>query len=115
MKKQIRLSENDLHRIIRACVNEALNEIQYNGQSFHGDNADDWNTLATHRLNNNDKDTDTVKNFTNSLRDMGNASDLNRSYYAKEKDKVKDRADALDKYKDSVNYIQKHNRFLKKK
>ena len=35
-KKLIRLTEADLHRIVKESVNKVLNEVEYNGGSYHG-------------------------------------------------------------------------------
>ena len=50
-KQVIRLTESDLHRIIKESVNKVLKEVSLKGKSgkeysFHGDNYDSWNTLA---------------------------------------------------------------------
>jgi len=45
MKRTIRLTESDLHRIVKECVNQALNEVTYGGESFHGDNPEDWDAI----------------------------------------------------------------------
>ena len=45
-KKHIRLTESDLHRIIKESVNKVLNEVMYNGKSLHGNNPDDWKYMA---------------------------------------------------------------------
>lgn len=41
MKKTIKLTESDLHRLI----SEAINEVKYDGMSLHGTNQDDWNKV----------------------------------------------------------------------
>ena len=46
MKKLVRLTESDLHRIVRESVNRILNEVQYGGENLHGNNVEDWNALA---------------------------------------------------------------------
>lgn len=45
MKQTIRLTESELKRLIT----EAINEVAYNGRSFHGTNASDWDELARRR------------------------------------------------------------------
>jgi len=47
-KKLIRLTESDLHRIVKESVNRILNEVEYGGESLHGNNAEDWG--AVHRV-----------------------------------------------------------------
>lgn len=42
MKKMIRLTEGDIHRIVKESVNRVLNEIKLGGESLHGNNAEDW-------------------------------------------------------------------------
>lgn len=49
MKKLIRLTEGDLHRIIENSVKRALNEVMYKGQSLHGNNESDWYAVANER------------------------------------------------------------------
>ena len=48
-KKLIRLTEQDLHRIVKESVNKVLNEIQYGGESLHGNNPEDWETMRNLR------------------------------------------------------------------
>ena len=45
-KKLIRLTESDLHRVVKESVNKVLNEVMYNGKSLHGNNPDDWKYMA---------------------------------------------------------------------
>lgn len=45
MKKLVRLTESDLHRIVKESVNRVLNEVQFGGESLHGNNPADWNAL----------------------------------------------------------------------
>jgi hypothetical protein len=40
--KLIRLTESDLHRIVKESVKRILNEIKLGGESLHGNNAEDW-------------------------------------------------------------------------
>ena len=54
MRKKIRLTESDLHRIIKESVNKILNEVEFGGESLHGNNPADWNAL--YRLRNNISD-----------------------------------------------------------
>ena len=46
MKKLIRLTESDLHRIVKESVNMILKEVKYGGESLHGNNPNDWYTLS---------------------------------------------------------------------
>lgn len=53
-KNRIRLSESQLHRVIKESVNRVLNEIKFGGESLHGDNPEDWeamHTLRDYRIN----------------------------------------------------------------
>ena len=63
-KKIIRLTESDLHRIIKESVNKVLNEVQFGGESFHGDNPTDWAALADLRLTAGDINKDIYNNGT---------------------------------------------------
>lgn len=44
-KKVIRLNESDLYRIVKESVNRILNEVWYGGESLHGNNPEDWETV----------------------------------------------------------------------
>ena len=57
MKQRIRLTESDIHRIIKESVNRILNEVEFGGESLHGTNPEDW--AATKHL----RDRLTHKNF----------------------------------------------------
>ena len=51
MKQRIRLTESDLHKIVKESVKRVLNEVSLKGKtgdeySLHGDNYDAWATLA---------------------------------------------------------------------
>lgn len=46
MKKIIRLNENELKHIINESVKKVLNEVEYGGESFHGNNPEDWFALS---------------------------------------------------------------------
>ena len=53
-KNVIRLTESDLHRIVKESVNRVLMEVQWKDSegrihSTHGDNADDWNLVSNER------------------------------------------------------------------
>ncbi len=55
-KKLIRLTEQDLHKIVKESVNKILNEVRYldvdfpyNIRSYHGNNPNDWGALADER------------------------------------------------------------------
>ena len=41
-KKLVRLTESDLHKIVKESVKRVLNEIKLGGESLHGNNAEDW-------------------------------------------------------------------------
>lgn len=45
-KKLIRLTESDLRKIVKESVNRVLNEIQYGGESLHGNSPTDWEALS---------------------------------------------------------------------
>lgn len=49
-KNIIRLTESDLHRIVKESVErilrESVNEVELGGESLHGDNAEDWATVS---------------------------------------------------------------------
>ena len=45
-KNLIRLTESDIHNIVKEAVNKILSEIKYGGESLHGGNASDWHALS---------------------------------------------------------------------
>ena len=45
-KALIKLTESDLHNIVKESVSRILSEIQYGGESLHGNNAKDWYALS---------------------------------------------------------------------
>ena len=53
-KKLIRLTESDLHRIVKESVNRVLKEVNFRGERLHGNNPEDWKALISLR---NDLDT----------------------------------------------------------
>ena len=48
-KKLIRLTESDLHRIVKESVNRVLSEVEFRGREFHGNRPDDWRKMANIR------------------------------------------------------------------
>ena len=42
---KIRLTEAQLHRVIKESVEKVLNEIKFGGESLHGDNPEDWTAM----------------------------------------------------------------------
>jgi len=55
-KKLIRLTESDLHKIVKESVNMILKEVKYGGESLHGNNSKDWYALSQIRgYRDNDK------------------------------------------------------------
>ena len=45
-KNIIRLTESDLHRIVKESVERILGEVEFRGRTFHGNNPDDWRKMA---------------------------------------------------------------------
>ena len=82
-KKLIRLTESDLHRIVRESVNIVLNEVQFGGESLHGNNPEDWvairkvrNTLGNTRNIGNYKRNYPNKHYDNAERADHNSWEL---------------------------------------
>lgn len=46
MRRRVRLTESDLCKIVKESINNVLNEVMYNGVSYHGTNPYDWVDLA---------------------------------------------------------------------
>lgn len=51
MAQRYNLSEEDLHRIIKECIVEALDEVSLGGESLHGNNPADWMVMGNIRSN----------------------------------------------------------------
>jgi hypothetical protein len=49
MKKVIRLTEGDLHRIIKESVKKIISEATAGGEHFDGNNPEDWAAMAVLR------------------------------------------------------------------
>lgn len=82
MKQIIRLTESDLHRLVKESVNKILKEVKYKGHSLHGDNPYDWATMHHVRDMEADKSDDlptAVKHLNNSERNLKNAIDTDKN------------------------------------
>ena len=42
MKKRVKLTESNLNRIVKESIKRVLNEVQFGGESLHGNNPEDW-------------------------------------------------------------------------
>ena len=99
-KKLIRLTESDLHRIVKESVNKILMEVNFGGKSLHGNNPADWMELSRVREKNgwdssNGKDSydsydemtpDARKNFNAAERDEKNAIEIAAERHAKNRE-----------------------------
>lgn len=75
VKKLIRLTESDLHNLVKEAVNKILNEVQYGGESLHGNKAEDWEALAhvrSQRAYNKNSNSEAEK----ALKNRNNANEL---------------------------------------
>lgn len=71
MKNRIRISESDLHRIVKESVNKILNEVAIKGKSgktysLHGNDEESWDIMS--KLRQNQKDGHGVTKY-NAMRD----------------------------------------------
>lgn len=78
MKQRFILTEKDLHRIIKECINEALNEVSLGGESLHGNNAADWLAMSNIRgyKSNYSNDGKVAKHSKQQNRDVDNFSSV---------------------------------------
>lgn len=58
MKQTIRLRESDIHRIVKESVNRVLNEVEFGGETLHGNNPEDWASMKHLRNLRMDRDDD---------------------------------------------------------
>ena len=75
MKKIVRLTESDLHRIVKECVNRAINEVALKGKSgktysLHGNDEESWDIVTRLRQKKSGN-----SNY-NTMRDDKNAEEI---------------------------------------
>ena len=58
MKRTIRLRESELRRMIAESVRKVLNEVEFGGETLHGNNPEDWAAMKHLRSLRMDKDAD---------------------------------------------------------
>lgn len=68
MKQTIRLTENDLKRLIRGL----LHEVKYGGEEFHGNNPTDWTVMRNLRVHSPLKNPDKAKRNMSHMKDFFN-------------------------------------------
>ena len=105
-KKLIRLTESDLHKIVKESVNRVLNEVQFGGESLHGNNPEDWAAmkyLRNDRINHegdaglyDDDESGYFRNLRNWERNGDNESELLDKMYPDDYSKYFERGRALD-------------------
>jgi len=70
-KTLIRLTEQDLHRIVKESVNKILSEVEFRGRAFHGNRQDDWRKMANIRqglkMDADRGETDAINGYNNSF------------------------------------------------
>lgn len=78
MRHTVTLTEVDLHRIIKECISEALDEVSLGGETLHGNNPADWMTMSSVRSHKAcfSKDGNTYKHRQHSEKDMRNMCDV---------------------------------------
>jgi len=45
-RNKVRLTESQLHQVIKESVKRVLKEVALGGETFHGNNPEDWSALA---------------------------------------------------------------------
>ena len=105
-KRIIRMTESDLHQLVKESVNRILSEIQFGGESLHGDNPEDWAAvkhLRTDRINRegdaglyDDDESGYFRNLRNWERNGKNEIDLLDKMYPHDYSKFFERGRALD-------------------
>ena len=106
MKKLVRLTESDLHKIVKESVNRVLNEVQFGGESLHGNNPEDWAAMKYLRNDRIDHEGDAglydddesgyFRNLRNWERNGDNESELLDKMYPDDYSKYFERGRALD-------------------
>lgn len=94
-KALIRLTEQDLHKIVKESVNKILMEVNFGGKSLHGSNPEDWMEVSKARkgdaldaLNGDEYYTD----------DDERAPYLNKNYRASNRDEINAGRICVDKF-----------------
>lgn len=75
MKKLIRLTESDLHRIVKESVKRILNEKELGGETFHN-TPEDWAAVASLRKGQRGGDPTMIPRGSAEERDLNNYSDV---------------------------------------
>ena len=67
-----------MHRLIKKCINEVIDEVSFGGESLHGNNPADWMTIGSVRSNKAcyAKDRNINKHRQHSEKDMQNMCDI---------------------------------------
>lgn len=87
---------NGLNNIIKSHINECLKEIKFGGESFHGTDSDDWDSMAKIRSHvHNKKGVDKDKNWKNFTKDLKNVKRSERYPSNKSIDKANNAMDNL--------------------
>lgn len=80
---------NELNNIIKNHINECLKEIKFGGESFHGTDSDDWDSIAKIRSHvHNKKGVNKDKNWKNFTKDLKNVKRNERYPSNKSTDKA---------------------------
>ena len=106
MKQRIRLTESDLHKIVKESVKRILNEVEFGGESLHGNNPEDWAAMRYVRNDRIDHEGDAglydddesgyFRNLRNWERNGDNESELLDKMYPDDYSKYFERGRALD-------------------
>ena len=123
MEKLIKITENDLHKIVKDCLGKILNEVKFKGKSYHGNNYKDWEKLSDIRRDVSDyydrKEKDIVNDFHNNRYDIlkyGNDRlSANRKKYHNDNIAARNMFNASNIDDDEVNNKQRFDDFMKHK
>lgn len=94
-KQVIRLTESDLHRIVKESVNKILMEVNFGGKSLHGNNPEDWIEVSKARK---DKASDALNGDEYYTDDDERAPYLNKNYRASNRDEINAGRICVDKF-----------------
>jgi hypothetical protein len=95
MKQRIKLTESDLHKIVKESVNKVLNEVQFGGESLHGNNPEDWMKVSRARRHNT---LDALNGDAEYDGEDERAPYLNKNYRASSRDEMNAGRICVDKF-----------------
>lgn len=114
---KIKLTEAQLHRVIKESVKRILSEIKIGGESLHGNNPEDWSAIENVRGHKLDSmpllGKGTMRNARACIKDLDNAEETYRNQTLKGNPQISDK-DYLKGWQDMRSKASKKARNIEK-